>query len=429
MPAFTRRALGNVIGATAAGVAGLDLLGRAQAAVAGEQEPPALLGTVKGNDVTLPPLHADTDLNGKMPNPDPVGRRLGVAVVGLGNLAMGEILPAFGQSRHMRVTALVSGEREKALVIARQYGVPDKNIYDYGNFDSLKNNPEVDVVYIVLPNALHAEYTVRAAQAGKHVLCEKPMATSVADAQRMVDACKQAGRKLMIAYRCQYTPEHRTLIDIVRSKQLGKMQLIQAVNGQNDAANGQWRQIKSLAGGGSLPDVGLYCLNATRYLTGEEPVEITARMTQPKDDPRFREIEDICAFTLRFPSGVEASCVSGYSFHETRKLFVMSEAGSAGLDPAFGYNNLTMHLSRRNGMSNGEEQRRWAPKSQFALEMDAYAEAIRNNQMPLTPGEEGLQDQKIMAAIYEAAAGGGVVKMPAAARLDATRGVVPEQKG
>jgi predicted dehydrogenase len=423
MADVTRRALGSVLGATAIGAAAL---GRAQAAVAGGQEPAALRGSVKGDSVTLPPLHEDTDLNGPMPNPDPVTRRLGVAVVGLGALAMGEILPAFGATKHMRVTALVSGEREKALVIARQYGVPEKNIYDYGNFDSLKNNPDVDVVYIVLPNALHAEYTVRAAQAGKHVLCEKPMATNVADAQRMVDACRAAGRKLMIAYRCQYTPQHRALIDIVRGQQLGRTRLIQAVNGQNDAPNGQWRQIRAMAGGGSLPDVGLYCLNATRYLTGEEPVEITARTTQPKDDNRFREIEDICAFTLRFPSGVEASCVSGYSFHETRRLFVMSEAGSVGLDPAFGYHNLTMHLSRKIGMSNGEETRHWTPKSHFALEMDAYAEAIRGNEVPLTPGEEGLQDMKIMAAIYEAAAGGGVVKMAASDRPDATRGPVPK---
>ena len=422
MPDFTRRTLATAIGASA-------LAAAARPAAAAEQEPAAMRGAVQGNTVTLPPLHADTDLNGAMPNPDPVGRRLGVAVVGLGALAMGEILPAFAQSKHVRVTALVSGQREKALVIASQYGVPEKNIYEYGNFDSLKNNPDIDIVYIVLPNALHAEYTVRAAQAGKHVLCEKPMATSVADAQRMVDACRQAGQSLMIAYRCQYTPEHRALIDLVRSGELGRTQLIQAVNGQNDAANGQWRQIKSLSGGGSLPDVGLYCLNATRYLTGEEPVEITARTTQPKDDPRFREIEDLCAFTLRFPSGVEASCVSGYSFHETRKLYVMSERGSAGLDPAFGYHNLTLHTQRKIGMSSGAQTRVWTPKSQFALEMDAYAEAIRANLAPLTPGEEGLQDMRIMAAIYEAAAGGGIVKMAPAAKLDATRGPVPRMAG
>ena len=214
-----------------------------------------------------------------------------------------QILPGFGEAKHVRLTALVSGERDKALAVAAQHGVPEKNIYDYGNFDSLKNNPDVDIIYIVLPNALHAEYTVRAAQAGKHVLCEKPMSTNVADAQRMVDACKAANRKLMIAYRCQYLPEHRAIIDMARSKQLGGLRLIDAVNGQNNANNGQWRHIRALSGGGSLPDVGLYCLNATRYITGEEPVEITARMTQPKDDARFREVEDVVSFTPALPIG------------------------------------------------------------------------------------------------------------------------------
>jgi predicted dehydrogenase len=326
----------------------------------------------------------------------------------------------------VRVAALVSGEPEKARVVAAQYGVPEKNLYDYGNFDTLRNNPDVDIVYIVLPNALHAEFTVRGAQAGKHVLCEKPMATSVADAQRMVDACAQAGKRLMIAYRCQYLPEYRALIDIARNRTYGPVRLIEANNGQNNANDGQWRLIKALSGGGSLPDVGLYCLNAARFITGEEPVEITARTTQPTDDPRFREVEDICTFTLRFPSGVLATCGSGYSYHENRFLRLLATEATVGLDPAFSYDNLAMQILRRDGMSTALEQRRWSPRNQFALEMDAFAEAIRTNQVPLTPGEEGLQDMKVMAAIYQAAAGGGVVKMAPGARLDVTRGRPPQ---
>ncbi len=181
-------------------------------------------------------------------------------MVGLGHLALQEILPAFGEARHVRVTALVSGEAAKARAVAAQYGVPEKSLYDYKSFDGLRDNPEVDVVYIVLPNAMHAEYTVRAAQAGKHVLCEKPMATSVADAQSMIDACRSAGRKLMIAYRCQYEPYNRALTALARSGEYGKVRLIEAVNGQNSANNGQWRLDRAMAGGGSLPDVGLYCL-------------------------------------------------------------------------------------------------------------------------------------------------------------------------
>ena len=424
MPPITRRGL---VGSTTAGLAGLGLIGAAQAAEPDTGEPRALLGTVKGDQVSLPPLDTPSDASGKVPQLDPYAKRLGIAVVGLGRLSLTQILPGFAEAKHVRVTALVSGERDKARVIAAQYNVPERNIYDYKSFDSIKNNPDVDVVYIVLPNAMHMEYTLRAAAAGKHVMCEKPMATSSADAQRMVDACRQAGRKLMIAYRCQYLPEYRELIRIARDKIFGDIRFIEASNGQANAANGQWRLNKAMAGGGSLPDVGLYCLNAARFITGEEPVEVTARITQPKDDPRFREVEDLCTFTLRFPSGVLASCSSGYSYHENRFLRLMATEAAIGLDPAFSYDNLTMQVSRRADVSQSLEHRRWSPKNQFALEMDGYAEAIRADRVPLTPGEEGLQDMRVIEAIYQAASSGGVVRMTPAAKLDATRGPAPAQ--
>ena len=247
MSEFTRRSL---VGATTAGLAGLGLIGRAAAAEtgAGEQQPKALFGSVDGDRVTLPPLDTAADVAAPAPNLDPPGKRLGVALVGLGHLSLGQILPGFGEAKHVRLTALVSGERDKARAVAAQHGVPEKNIYDYTNFDSLKNNPDVDIIYIVLPNALHMEYTVRAAQAGKHVLCEKPMSTNVADAQRMIDACRAADRKLMIAYRCQYLPEHRAVIDMARSKQLGRLRLIEAVNGAEQRR--QWAMAAYSRAGG-----------------------------------------------------------------------------------------------------------------------------------------------------------------------------------
>ncbi len=418
MSALTRR---HLVGA---GLAGATLLA---AQSNQETQPPALLGSVSEGKVTLPPLHQPSESNNPLPNPDPVNKRLGVAVVGLGHLSLEQILPGFGEAKHVRVTALVSGEADKARAVAAQYGVPEKGLYDYRNFDGIKNNPDVDIVYIVLPNSMHAEYTTRAAQAGKHVLCEKPMATSVAEAERMVKACRDAGRKLMIAYRMQYNPAHRTVIEMARSKQLGELRFMSAVNGQNDAPNGQWRQIKSFAGGGSLPDVGIYCFNAFRYITGEEPFEVTGQITQPKNDPRFREIEDICTFTLRFPSGVFASGSSGYSYHENRHLRVMAAEGWFGLDPAFSYDNLTLQIGRKAGKANSEEQRRFPSHNQFATEMDDFAERIRSNQEPLTPGEEGLQDHKIIAAIYESAAGGGAVKLPVTKQIDSTRGPAPKE--
>lgn len=394
----------------AATTAGLGLIGSAHAATP-EEALSALRGSVRDDGVMLPPIGAPTENNPPTPNPDPLQKRLGVAVVGLGHLSLDQILPGFGQSAHMRLAALVSGQRDKARVVAARYGVAESHIYDYGNFDRLRDNPDVDVVYIVLPNNMHAEFTVRAAQAGKHVLCEKPMATNVADAQRMIDACRQAQRQLMIAYRCQYLPEHRALIDMAQQRTMGRVRVIEAVNGQNNADNGQWRHIKAMAGGGSLPDVGIYCLNAARYITGEEPFEVMARMTQPKDDPRFREVEDICSFTLGFPSGVVANCTAGYSFHENRQLRVMADDGWFGMDPAFAYGNLAVISQRKSGQTDAQEQRRFPPMNQFAREMDAFAEAIRSGKEIRTPGEEGLRDLKLIEAIYRAAESGGVVRL------------------
>ena len=270
-PKLTRRGL----------VASAAALTMGAAAPAGVTEPAALLGTVDGSKVTLPKLDTENDLEGPTPNGDPRDRRLGVAVIGLGHLSLGQILPGFGQARHVKVTALVSGEADKARALAAQYGVPPQNLYDYRNFDRIRDNPAIDIVYIVLPNNMHLEYTTRAAQAGKHVLCEKPMASTVADAQRMIDVCKAAGRRLMIAYRCQYEPYNRALLDLVRGNQYGPVRSIVAINGQDNAANGQWRLDRAMAGGGSLPDVGIYCLNAARYLTGREPIEIRAQLTPP----------------------------------------------------------------------------------------------------------------------------------------------------
>ncbi|WP_267426478.1 Gfo/Idh/MocA family oxidoreductase [Methylobacterium sp. GC_Met_2] len=415
----TRR---TILGA-AAGLAGAHLITPASSA---ESQPPALLGRVENGKVSLPPLHAPSEGGEMLANPDPVAKRLGIAVVGIGHLTLEQIMPGFAEAKHVRPVALVSGERDKAHAIAAQYGVPEKNLYDYKNFVAIRDNPEIEAVYIVLPNALHAEFTVRAAKAGKHVLCEKPMATSVAEAEQMIAACRQAQRTLMIAYRLQYNTAHRTLIDVARKKTYGELRLIEAVNAQNDAAPGQWRQIKALAGGGSLPDVGLYCLNAFRYITGEEPIEVTGRITQPKGDPRFREVEDISHFTLLFPSGVFAAGTAGYSMHENRRLRADATDGWFGLDPAFGYDNVAMEIGHRASPANAREQSTFTPRNQFAVEMDHFAECVRTGREPHTPGEEGLQDQRIMAAIYEAAAGGGVVKMAPSDRLDATRGPAPD---
>ena len=421
----------TLLGSAVAGIAALTG-GNAHADTLPPDEPAALFGTVSGDRVSLPPLHdTATDLDPPTMNSDPLNKRLGVAVVGLGHLALNQILPGFGRAKSVKVTALVSGESDKARAVGAQYGIPDTHLYDYANFDKLKDNPDVDIIYIVLPNSMHMEYTVRAAAAGKHVLCEKPMATSVADAQRMIDACNQAKRKLMIAYRMQYEPHQRMLIKLARTQANGGIRLIDAVNGQNDLGNGQWRQKKAWSGGGSLVDVGVYCLNATRYITGEEPIEITARTTQPKGDPRFKEVEDIAMFTLRFPSGTVANCASGYSFHQSNHIRVQNEAAWFHMSPAFAYTGLQMQIGRKMGQANSTNSVDMAPVDQFAREMDAFAWSIRNNVTPLTPGEEGIQDLRIIDAIYQSAASGRPVAMPAqpAGRLDVTRGPIPQIDG
>ena len=435
----------GLLGTTAAGLAGLGLVDSAGAANApapagpdpsapidgpvatgaspgSQQEPAGLKGTVDGTDVEVPTLFASSEVEGRAPNLDPPGKRLGVAVVGLGHLALGQILPGFGTARHVRLAAMVSGSRDKARAMAAQYGLPESAVYDYAGFDRIAGDRSVDIVYIALPNALHAEWTTRAARAGKHVLCEKPMATTVADAEAMVAACRQASVRLMIAYRLQYDPTHRLLIETVRSGQHGKIALIEASNLQNNADNGQWRHIRHLAGGGSLPDVGLYCLNAARYLTGEEPVEITAAVDSPADDPRFREVEDLCRFSLKFPSGAMAACTSAYSMHRKNVLSVSTPSATFTVDPAFAYDNLALRIETRAGETPSRDERRLPPRSQFAAEMDAFAEAIRAGRAPRTPGEEGLQDTKLMAAIYEAAGSGRTVRLPAVSGLDVTRG-------
>src|SRR5712692_9011664 len=230
------------------------------------------------------------DASAQLVVPDPPGKKLGWAIVGLGSLAINQILPAFGKCEKSKVVALVSGHPDKASKLALRYGVSPKNIYNYQNYDSIKDNPEVDVIYIVLPNGMHAEYTVRGFQAGKHVLTEKPMANTSAECQQMIDAGRKADKKLMVAYRCRYEPYNQEAIRMARQQELGPIKVILADHGFNIGDPTQWRLNKTLAGGGSLMDIGIYSLNASRYLTGEEPTEVNAMMYTTPGDVRFKEV-------------------------------------------------------------------------------------------------------------------------------------------
>jgi predicted dehydrogenase len=339
--------------------------------------------------------------------PDPPGKKLGWAIVGLGSLAINQILPAFALCEKSKVVALVSGHPEKANKLALRYGVSPKNIYNYQNYDSIRDNPEVDIIYIVLPNGMHAEYTVRALQAGKHVLTEKPMANTPAECQQMVDAGHKANRKLMVAYRCQYEPYNREAIRVARSKELGTVKVILADAGFNMKDPNQWRLKKSLAGGGSLMDIGIYALQAARYLTGEEPSEVNAMMYSTPGDERFKEVEEAINFQLRFPSGVLANCTSSYGYAWQTHYRVVTTDGWLEMDPATAYSGLRMRIHRGNII----EEKDLPVVDHFAAEMEHMSECVMQNKEPLTPGEEGLRDLTIMHALYEAANTGRTVKL------------------
>jgi predicted dehydrogenase len=342
----------------------------------------------------LPRIEAQTESQGS-------GRRFGWCIVGLGRISMGHFMPGLTSSKTGKITALVSGHREKAEKQAAMYDVPSPSIYSYDNFDEIRQNKDIDGVYIALPNSMHAEYTIRAAKAGKHVLCEKPMATSIADCKAMIDACEKHHVKLMIAYRCQYNPLHLKAIQLIRSGQLGQVQIIEAAFGF-DIKPGEWRLNKKMAGGGPLMDVGIYCLNASRYLTGEEPTDIKANSSVIDHDGRFDEVEENDGWTLKFPSGILASCNTTYGANGANYFRVHGSKGTMAMDPAFNYDG--MHLTARlaDGQTIDEPEEEHDPKD-FTTQADYFAECVWNNREPKTDGQEGLRDITYMSAIYESA--------------------------
>ena len=347
------------------------------------------------------------DVHAQLRVPDPPGKKLGWAVVGLGSLAINQILPAFATCEKSRVVALVSGHPEKAHKLALRYGVDPKNIYNYQNYDTIRDNPEVDVIYIVLPNGMHAEYTVRGHQAGKHVLCEKPMANNPAECQQMIDAARKADRKLMIAYRCRYEPYNQEAIRIARSGEMGPTQMILADTGFKISDPSVWRLHKQLAGGGSMMDIGIYALNASRYLTGEEPTELHAMIHSTPGDPRFKEVEEHVTFQLRFPSGTLANCSSSYGYFHQSHFRVMGTEARLVMDPATWYSGLHMYKEQGNTIETMD----LPVVDHFAAEMDHMSDCVMQNKQPLTPGEEGLRDITIIQAIYRAAESREAVKL------------------
>ena len=327
-------------------------------------------------------------------------RKIGYAVIGLGRIA-DHFMRGVLLSTNSQIAGLVSGHRDKADRIAAQYTVPANSIYNYDNFDEIAHNPAIDAVYVALPNSMHAEYTIRAAQAGKHVLCEKPMSTTVAEAEAMIAACKAANVKLMIAYRCHYEPTNLRAIQLIRSGAIGQVQAIESAFGFNMGPN-EWRTNKKLAGGGPLYDVGIYSLNACRYLTGEEPSAISAyASTIDRNDPRFAEVEESTSWTMKFPSGILATCNTTYGANMPGYYHVYGSKGWLQVDQAFIYEGL--HLR---GFANGadiDEPNPARDPSHFVAEAEHFSQCIQKGLEPKSPGEEGLRDMRLIAEIYRSA--------------------------
>jgi predicted dehydrogenase len=348
--------------------------------------------------------------------PLPDDKRVGFALVGLGRLSQGQLIPAFRVSKKAKLTALVSGDPAKAQKRAQENGVPADAIYDYKDFDRIRDNPHVQVVYIVLPNSMHGEFTERAARAGKHVLCEKPMEITSMRCQAMIDACKKAKVKLMIAYRIQYEPMNRAMQRMVREKAFGPLKYIESANGQR-LEEMEWRLSKALSGSGAVGDVGVYCINTIRFLLGEEPTEVFARTFRPFGDPRFKEIDATVVWQMCFPSGVLANCMCSFDAHDTKSYRVVAERGTFGMDPSFPYHGLKMFTK-----PDEPPLPQIAESDQFANELDHMADSVMNDRQPYTPGEEGLQDQRIIEAIFESARTSRAVTLARFDKLDPFRG-------
>lgn len=331
------------------------------------------------------------------------GAPVGYALVGLGT-----ICDIFGrgclklQDKNIKVTALVTGHGDtKGKEWAARYGVPESSIYSYETFDRIRDNKAVNAIYIGLPNSMHCEYTVRGAQAGKHVLCEKPMAISSAECRQMIDACRKAKVKLMIAYRCHYDPTHLEAERIIQSGAIGPVQAFEGGFGFNANPPNQWRLNRKLAGGGPIMDVGIYPLNAMRYFSREDPTDFTAVVsTRDHTSHRFDGMEQTMEFTMKFPSGVLASIGTTYGEDMPGFLRIHGTKGTLELAPAFDYTGIHLkslgHSVAADATSPDEET------FHFQLEATHFADCIRTGATPKTPGEEGLKDLLAIESVYRA---------------------------
>lgn len=327
-------------------------------------------------------------------------KRIGYAVVGLGRIAEWAVLPAFRHSKKAKLIALVSGDERKAKRLAARFGASD--YYNYDDYALCLSHPKVQAVFVATTNGTHCDFTVRAAAAGKHVLCEKPMANTVDECQRMMEACRSNNVRLMIAYRKYFEPASLALKKLITSGKLGRLKLIHSaftIVLAPGAKTPAWQLDRRQAGGGSLVDVGVYCVNTVRWLTAKDPIEASA-YSWTLDPRRFSEVEENITFRLNFPEGLVLQASSSFGLAQASFLHVHGEKGWAALDPAYAYDEERRLFGKIGG--------RWFEKKfkvmdEFALELDAFADCIRRKRDPEPSGGEGLRDVAVMQAIYRSA--------------------------
>ncbi|MEO7312816.1 MAG: Gfo/Idh/MocA family oxidoreductase [Chitinophagaceae bacterium] len=329
------------------------------------------------------------------------GEKLNIALCGLGRYA-GYLAAGLEGAQYCRLAGIVTGTPSKAEAWKKKYEIPDRNIYNYQNFDEIANNPDIDLVYIVLPNAMHKEYVLRTAKAGKQVIVEKPMALNARDCIEMIEACKKAGVQMAVGYRLHYEPYNMELKRLGQEKVFGEVRLIEASLGYKTSDPTEWRLNKTLAGGGPLMNVGLYCVQASRYILGEEPISVTAQFGPVTDKILFAQVEASITWQLVFPSGALCNSSSTYNCGIDR-LYASAENGFFELSPAISYGPF------KGRSSNGEMK--FPDINQQTTQCDEIAKVLlENQQLPShITGEEGYKDMKVLDAIYKAAGEGGRV--------------------
>lgn len=321
--------------------------------------------------------------------------KLRVAIMGLGSYGT-RVAEAMQSSNRAKLVGVISGTPSKIKTWQTKYNIPEKNCYNYENFDLIKDNPDIDAVYVITPNALHHNQVIRVANANKHVICEKPMAINAKEGQEMVDACKKANVKLLVGYRMHFELNTLEVVRMRNEGEFGKILFFEGLSGFKIGDPNQWRLNKQLAGGGAMMDIGIYSINGARYMTGEDPVWVTAQETKTDHD-KFKEgVDETILFQMGFPSGAVASCLSTYSMNYLDRFFLNGEKGFAELQPSTGYGPIKGRSHKGDlGKPHVTHQ---------TVQMDEMAAIILDGKNPIIPvdGEEGLKDLKIIDAIYSA---------------------------